>query len=335
MDQNKYYKVTITYPSAAIRTAEEIELIALNDFLCGGIEEFSLNEATVDDFLGARSYSGGDIPLEVLSEVEDRVHESATPYLYYFYQNSEECEGHDAQTNARQFFVTIRENYPELETSLSEEEVQDWNQEWKKHYNPIMVSDSLEIVPSFFKESHESTAANALYIDPGMGFGTGSHETTFLCLKLFCKIEAAELLEKNPTVLDFGCGSGILGLAALKMLKPAIVDLYDIDENSLHNTQVNLELNNIKTGFSLYLPKNRDNFLTHYNLIFANILLPVLLEEYQNFKALLAPKSMIILSGVLNEQVPELLGTFLKENAFSVKEQVSKGDWSAVLLVRN
>ena len=73
-------------------------------------------------------------------------------------------------------------------------------------------------------------------------------------------------MEKNqlppqPTILDFGCGSGILGLAAFKMVKTKKVDFYDIDENSLGNTTVNLDLNQIKADFSLYLPKNRQEFL--------------------------------------------------------------------------
>lgn len=332
MEQNKYYKVTITYPRAARRIAEEIELIAMDEFLCGGIEEFSLNEATVDDYLGARSYSGGDIPQDVLDEVEDKVHDNEeTPYHYYFYQDG---QGHDARTNAQDFVVTVCENYPELKTKFSEEAVEDWNQEWKKHYNPIMIAESLEIIPIFFKDSYKPIAATPLYIDPGMGFGTGSHETTFLCLKIFCQLVEKNQLATNPTILDFGCGSGILGLATLKMVKTRKVDLYDIDENSLNNTSVNLDLNQVKSGYSLYLPKNRQEFLPSYDLIFANILLPILENEYTAFKRLMKPGSYLILSGVLNEQVSLLLDCYLKDKAYVVSSQFTKGDWSAILLQR-
>lgn len=331
-EQNKYYKVTITYPRAARRMAEEIELIAMSDFLCGGIEEFSLNEATVDDYLGMRSYSGGDIPLEVLDEVEDKVHDNdETPYHYYFYQSDAQS---DAKTNAQDFVVTVCEQYPELKTHFSEEVVEDWNQEWKKHYEPISVSETLEVVPSFFKESYQSKAQIPLYIDPGMGFGTGSHETTFLCLKIFCQLWEKQQLKKSATILDFGCGSGILGLAALKIATPSKVDFYDIDENSLGNTKTNLALNQLTRGFSLYLPKSREEFLAGYDLIFANILLPVLVSEYQAFKQLMKSNSYLILSGVLNEQVPTLLEHYSQEKAFEVTEQFSKGDWSAILLRR-
>lgn len=326
-EQNKYYKVTITYPCTARKIAEEIELIAMNDFLCGGIEEFSLNEATVDDYLGARSYSGGDIPLEILDEVETRVHEQDTPYLYYFYQDN-------ARTNAQDFLLTIRENYPELTTVFSEEQVEDWNQEWKKHYNPIMVAESLEIIPSFFKETYEPKATTSLFIDPGMGFGTGSHETTFLCLKIFCELVDQGKLKSQARILDFGCGSGILGLAALKMASPQKVDFYDIDENSLNNTKVNLELNQLGENFSLYLPQERPKFLDKYDLIFANILLPVLQTEYAQFKDLMATNAHLILSGVLNEQVPALLDSYVKNGAFQVVNQSTRGDWSAILLRR-
>src|SRR5690606_10010880 len=118
---------------------------------------------------------------------------------------------------------------------------EDWNAEWKKHYSPIKVNELLEVIPSW-KDDYVSTTSQKIFINPGMGFGTGSHETTFLCLKLFTE----ELLSNNiETVLDFGCGSGILGLSTFLFFPEARVDFYDIDLEANKNCFDNAEINKL------------------------------------------------------------------------------------------
>src|SRR5690606_13881372 len=103
------------------------------------------------------------------------------------------------------------------------------------------------VVPSWEKGGDET---GNLYIYPGMGFGTGGHETTFLCLKLYKKY-----VIETKLCLDFGCGSGILGLATFLFNKNNAVDLFDIDESALENSKQNIELNHFSArNFNLLLP---------------------------------------------------------------------------------
>ena len=187
---SKYYYLQ---GSVKAELADEIDHIACAEYAATGVEDFSIDEAKVDSILGERSYSGGDVPESVIFEVEDTLNTEGLLKKYYF--NSKE--------EAIEFQNYLNTHGQKLE--LIESEVEDWNEEWKKTYAPILVSEELEIIPSWNKEDYSSLAKNQIYIYPGMGFGTGSHETTFLCLKLYTKY----LNNRFKTCLDFGCGSGI------------------------------------------------------------------------------------------------------------------------------
>lgn len=323
MSQSYYFQLQAIYPPTYIEQIEDIGFMALQEFGCQGVEEFSLDEPRVDEILGERSYSGGDLPLEVLNEVEEvTLHSSSNQLSYYFY-------GDEAEELAKQFQEFLQLNFPETELNLLKKEQEDWNQEWKKHYKPIWVDQKLEIVPSFFQD-YQSQADNKILIEPGMGFGTGSHETTYLCLKLFCS------LKKNfQDVLDFGCGSGILGLAVGLLEELKTLDLYDIDPEALNNARVNLKLNGVKENYTRFmLPEGRSSFLPEYDLVFANILLPVLKEERDNLIQLTKLQGQLILSGILNEQKEELKSYYLATGKVKLLNEFSQNDWAAVMFER-
>lgn len=320
-----YFEITCTLPKELAHQSEDLSQYILSSYQCDGVEEFNLDEPMVDEILGERSYSGGDLPQEVLDEVESThfnfestTQESKIKFFFY---------GDGCLERASLCFNEISIENPDIEFCLSEKEVIDWNQTWKQHYEPILVNNFLEIIPSFSKD-YTSKAQNFVYIEPGMGFGTGSHETTYLCLKIY-----SELNDKSKNILDFGCGSGILGISANKMNPETQIDLYDIDPNALENARYNLEINQLqKSLFNFFLPEQRKNLKPKYELIFANILLPVLLEETSYFANHLNTGGHLILSGILNEQVKELVEHYQKLNQFEVIITTSLKDWSAVLL---
>lgn len=313
---DKFWVVTLFHFQPSPKQWEELEYVAVNDCSTLGIEEFSLDEPAVDALLGERSYSGGDLPQEVLDEVEARVLGKPNNYRYFF-STSEDAQ--KFQTKCTEFLT---------ETQVEECDQEDWNAEWKKHYKPIQVNDSFEIIPSWMTD-YKPVSKNHIMIYPGMGFGTGSHETTFLCLKLFTD---HLLREKMETVLDFGSGSGILGLSALKFFPNLRADFYDIDAEANKNCYQNAVLNKLEhCSFRLLLPEVREKLLLNYDVVFANILESILLLEKNNLIAFTKTKGYLILSGLLKHQTQGIQDAYSAEG-MKVIERVDKGDWSAILL---
>jgi ribosomal protein L11 methyltransferase len=318
--KDKFNFVLVHFNQKTIHLAPEINAYAIEDFSCDGVEEFSLEEARVDEILGERAYSGGDVPESLLDEVAMATEaQDEVTYKYFFYQN-------DYEENCADFVYFLKENFSEIPLYTAQKDIEDWNAEWKKFYSPIIVSDKLEVIPEWLKETHENSGAEKVYIYPGMGFGTGTHETTYLCLKLFDEISTQ--INANMRCLDFGCGSGILGIASLKIKKTPTV-FCDIDkaalDNCVQNLMLNLEGENLK-GTSLVIREryNQEKF----ELVFANILLNILILEKRVILDSMAPGAHLIVSGLLNNQVEKILEEYKEVELVKV---LTKGDWSAVL----
>lgn len=309
-----YYYVQCSIP---LELQDLFDARAMDEFECLGIEDFSLDEPAVDQLLGEKSYSGGDIPEEEIFKVEKSMQDSGVIKKYYF-QTKNQCENFHKEL--------IRENIKGAH--ILEKEVRDWNEEWKKNFSAIDVFDGLKIVPSWEKKSLKQ---GELYIYPGMGFGTGSHETTYLCLKYLENLD----YYKFKNCLDFGCGSGILGLALYMLNREVKVDLYDIDQQALDNAKQNIDLNEYgESSFQYLLPKNYSEIVEKkYELVFANILLKTLKLESNHIISHLKSNSILILSGLLRGQEEEVIEYYQsKEPLLVVREKSFKGDWAAVLM---
>ncbi len=315
---NTFWVVTLFHGEMRPEDWDLVEDLAVNRFGSNGIEEFSIDEPEVDRILGDRSYSGGDLPQAVLDEVEEVIKKGPVTVRFFFEEGKA----------ALGFFEELKKTILG-EIQIDELPVEDWNAEWKKHYAPIVVNEKLTIVPAWEKD-HKSLSGHDLFINPGMGFGTGSHETTFLCLKLF-----TEDVSGTPVdVLDFGSGSGILGLAALKFYPESRVDFYDIDPEANENCFQNAEINHLsERKFRLLLPEVRSYLLPGYNVVFANILENILIEEHEYLISSVLPGGSLILSGLLRHQSAGIIEKYSKDITF-VKE-LTKGDWSALLFRRN
>lgn len=321
MNDKKFNFVLIQYSQNSLDMSEEINTYAINDFKCDGIEEFSLEEKRVDEILGERAYSGGDIPESLIDEVMTATTSAEEViYKYFFYQEN-------FRENASSFLEFIKDNYHQLSCHLVEKDNEDWNAEWKKFYTPIIVSDKLEVIPEWLKESRAESRAEKIYIYPGMGFGTGTHETTYLCLKLYDSI--SHKFNNTIRCLDFGCGSGILGIAALKTKNIKTV-FCDIDKDALDNCVQNLALNfegqNLDGNTLVIRERYKEE---KFGLVFANILLHVLILEKEVILNSLDVGGYIIISGLLNPQVDAILNEYKMLEKIDV---LSKGDWSAVLM---
>ncbi|HEU5337837.1 MAG TPA: 50S ribosomal protein L11 methyltransferase [Sulfuricaulis sp.] len=169
---------------------------------------------------------------------------------------------------------------------------EDWAHSWMAHYKPLRVGQNLWVVPSWCAPP-EPNAVN-LILDPGLAFGTGDHPTTALCLDWLSEQKLA-----GKTVLDYGCGSGILSIAAVK-LKARKAYAVDIDAQALEVTRRNAVHNGIHTEMHVMRPSELPkNFQA--DIVIANILLRTLIELAPEIKACVRPDGWLVLSGLLGD----------------------------------
>jgi ribosomal protein L11 methyltransferase len=181
-------------------------------------------------------------------------------------------------------------------------EDQDWERAWMDQFQPLRFGERLWIVPSWI-EAPEAQAVNIL-LDPGLAFGTGTHPTTALCLEW---LDGADLADK--TVLDYGCGSGILAIAALKLGAASAWGI-DIDPQALTATRDNaarngIEAGRLNTGLPGALPKD-----AQFDVLLANILMGPLIELAPTLTGHVRPGGQLVLSGLLAEQAEGVMAAY-------------------------
>ena len=210
-------------------------------------------------------------------------------------------------------------------------EDQDWMNSWKAHYRPIEVGEKMMIVPAWMDP--DTHGRIPLRIDPSMAFGTGTHPTTQLCLMLLEKY-----LHADEYVMDIGCGSGILSVAAIK-LGSSFAFGVDIDPLSVKASYENSELNGVtarvlfKQG-SVAEAKTEQNISHTAPLVLANILAPVIIRLLDaGLHELIAPGGLIILSGILDHQADEVRRA-CEAKGLKFVEKVQSLDWVAMAFQR-
>jgi ribosomal protein L11 methyltransferase len=208
---------------------------------------------------------------------------------------------------------------------------QNWMEAWKGHYKPILIGERLVIVPAWLDSP--DPARIAIKIDPGMAFGTGTHPTTQLCLEL---IEKGMQDLGGLNVIDVGCGSGILSIAALKLGAARALGV-DIDPESVRNSRENADANGIGEELILGIGSVKDilegRFAFHTaQLVVANILAPVIIRLFGfGLADLLEPEGVLILSGILQEQSQGVVEA-AQTKGLIMNEKRQMGDWVALAL---
>ena len=180
-------------------------------------------------------------------------------------------------------------------------EDQDWVRLTQKQFDPIQVTDRIRITPSWSDVGVPSDVE--IVLDPGLAFGTGSHPTTRLCLQWLDQASVSERI-----VVDYGCGSGILGIVA-KKLGSKDVFCVDIDENALIATEYNAQRN----GVAVNIQSANDEFKMSADVLVANILSAPLKVLAAAFASIVRPGGRIALSGILVEQEDELCEVYQKQ----------------------
>jgi len=220
---------------------------------------------------------------------------------------------------------TIRELPQPVYRPIADE---NWMNAWKEHYHPIPIGKKLLVLPAWIKQ--EDTTRLAIKIDPSMAFGTGTHPSTQLCLEL-----AEEYTEPGKPVIDIGCGSGILSIAALKM-GASLALAVDIETESVKATLeaavANEVADRVEAGLgSVAEIKDHQFSIQQAPVVLANILAPVLIRLFDaGMGSLVEPGGVIILAGILAEQADGVIASAGKHGLTFVEKRQS-GDWVALV----
>jgi ribosomal protein L11 methyltransferase len=203
-------------------------------------------------------------------------------------------------------------------------EEKNWMESWKKHFQPLKVGKRIIIIPAWIAQDPKHRIP--IRIDPGMAFGTGLHPTTQLSLQLL-----EDYVQPGSSIVDIGCGSGILSIAAAKLGASHILGV-DIDPVSVENARQHASLNEVIADFHLgSLEEIRDGALPlkQADVIVANILSPVLHRLVKGgIDQIIAPGGLLILSGILDEQAPDLLNAINNASLEIIAEKNMDG-WHA------
>ena len=208
-----------------------------------------------------------------------------------------------------------------LETVKREIDGDLWREQWKEHFKPIPI-DKIVIVPEWIDYKAKDGEIKVL-LDSNMAFGTGEHETTSMCVKFLGKY-----VQQDDTVLDVGCGSGILGISASKLGAKQVI-MTDIDECAIVATEHNMKLNNITNG-QVLLKNLLDDNTVRGDIIVCNIMAEVLIFFAPHIANNLNAGGKIILSGILVERLSAVKDAYLNAG-FKFIEQDIKGEWSALV----
>jgi ribosomal protein L11 methyltransferase len=224
---------------------------------------------------------------------------------------------------------------------LKAEEEQDWNATWKASFTGIEVHEGLRVLPPWHEEwlkiagSGDSSSlfgkTGIVAINPGAGFGTGTHETTQLCLRILSTVAEKGGLE-GKTVLDFGSGSGILGIVAA--LHGAKVYCVEIDAMANENALENARMNGVENRVSITREIPAEIRGGKVDVLIANILRPILLQFADEIKDCLKPKAELVLSGLIESDLPPVIQEYQKGGSSFSVERLEKNEWRALWLRR-
>ena len=192
----------------------------------------------------------------------------------------------------------------------------DWEREWMSHYHPIECANDLWIVPNWIKPPKPE--ATNIIMDPGLAFGTGYHATTRLCLDWLTEQDLS-----GKVVIDYGCGSGILGVAAL-LLGAKQVYAVDIDPQAVLATNQNAARNHVEAQLKAFLPDDFQAFCTEQDIgavdvIVANILAKPLISLAPYFATLITGKGRIVLAGLIESQTEQVTNAYSPYFAMDAK----------------
>ena len=278
------------------------------------VYEFSLEKSTKWDYIDDKLLGDRDRDVTV------------TVYL------EEDDKGRQALSD---ILETMKRERPDSKITVNGVKSEDWENNWKQYFKPFKVGNRLLVRPSW-EEIENEDDRKVLTIDPASSFGTGSHATTRLCLD---EIDGADL--EGKTVLDVGCGSGILITAMLLMGADKAIGC-DIEENAVKTTAENILKNDIsKEKFSVYRGDLMSDKALYdklkeqkYHMICANIVADVLKNMCDFLLSSLEDDGILIISGIIEERTEEVRDYYIEHGA-KIDKIITKDGWSMIKISRS
>ena len=205
---------------------------------------------------------------------------------------------------------------------LSNVNQEDWESAWKQYFKPVHVTDRIVVKPEW-EEYSPQEGEIVIEIDPGMAFGTGTHETTSMCIN-----QIEKNLKSGDTVIDIGCGSGILSMAAV-LLGAQRATGVDLDPVAVRVALENVELNNLQDKIDILHGNLTDVIREKADIVVANIMADIILILLEDVREFIKDDGLFISSGIIQEKRAAVEARLLEKN-FSIVEVETKGEWCAI-----
>lgn len=199
----------------------------------------------------------------------------------------------------------------------------DWENEWKKYYKPVKVSDSIVIKPTW-EEYNAALNETVIELDPGMAFGTGTHETTAMCIRALEKY-----ITSNDTVLDIGCGSGILTIAAAKLGADRVIGV-DLDPVAVKVSKENIVLNSMSAFTEIRHGNLMEVVSEKADIVVANIIADIIIPLSADVPSFLNKEGIFISSGIISSRIDEVKEA-IAENGLEILEVNIDGEWACIV----
>lgn len=286
-----------------------------------GLQGFMIEDAQdFDEFLHDTTPHWDYVDQAVMEKMKD----CETCVTIYVADNP---QGMEELMQVRQILARLKAQDPDgkygrLELEMKDVDEEDWSNAWKKYYHPVQVGEHLVVCPSW--EAYDRQPDDVvLTLNPGMAFGTGTHDTTRLCMELLEKY-----ITPQDTVLDVGCGSGILAITAALLGANKIIGC-DIDEVAVKVAGENAALNGVQDRIAFHQGDLTRQVEGSFQIICANIVADVIIRLSEDAGRYLAKDGIFITSGIIDTREQDVLNA-LEQNGFQVIERRTSGGWVAL-----
>ena len=286
-----------------------------------GLQGFMIEDAQdFDEFLHDTTPHWDYVDQAVMEKMKD----CETCVTIYVADNP---QGMEELMQVRQILARLKAQDPDgkygrLELEMKDVDEEDWSNAWKKYYHPVQVGEHLVVCPSW--EAYDRKPDEVvLTLNPGMAFGTGTHDTTRLCMELLEKY-----ITPQDTVLDVGCGSGILAITAALLGANKIIGC-DIDEVAVKVAGENAALNGVQDRIAFHQGDLTSQVEGSFQIICANIMADVIIRLSEDAGRYLAKDGIFITSGIIDTREQDVLNA-LEQNGFQVIERRTSGGWVAL-----